>query len=109
MNSDNIEQVKGLFSLQIYSLKMNTLIEKLISACYDTNTDVQDMLSALKDESVQQWPLHLKKKLQIAMSECKVIENRIYYHDHLWIPDDTVLRLQVMIRTHSSSAGGHVR
>ena len=95
-------------SLQAYALNMETPTDDLISACYNTNTDIQDMLAALRDDSIRRWPHHLRKKLRIAMSECKVIENRIYYRDRLLVPDDTSLRLNIMTRTHSSTPGGHV-
>lgn len=95
-------------SLRIYALAVETTTDDLISACYSTNTSVQDMLAALKDDSIRYWPQHLRKELRIAMSECKVVENRIYYRDRLWIPDDAHLRLNIMTRTHSSAAGGHV-
>ena len=36
----------------------------------------------LRDDSVRFWPQHLRKKLQ---SECKIVENRIYYRDRLLI------------------------
>jgi Integrase zinc binding domain len=95
-------------SLQIYALDMESPTDDLISNCYSVNADVQDMLVALKDDSIRQWPQHLRKKLQIAMSECKVIEDRIYYRDRLLIPEDTSLRLNIMTRVHGSAAGGHV-
>ena len=49
---NNKDQVKDLFSLRIYSLQIDTSIEELISACYNANADVQDMLSAMKNEFI---------------------------------------------------------
>ena len=79
-------QVTGL---QIYALDTESSTDDMISSCYKVNADIQDMLVALRDSSIRQWPQHLRKKLRIAMSECEVIEDRIYYRGRLWIPEDT--------------------
>src|SRR5579871_816993 len=65
------------------------------------------MLDALKDPEQRQWPGKLRKELRFAMSECKIIENRIFFRDRLFIPDDKELKLQIMARTHSSAPAGH--
>ncbi len=41
------------------------------------------------------------------MSECDVIEGRIYHRNRLFIPDSPGLRLQILHRTHSSPISGH--
>jgi hypothetical protein len=75
--------------IQIYA---ETPIDDQISVCYNANADIQDMLTALRDDSTRRWPHHLRKKLRIVMSKCKVIESRIYYRDRLLlVPDDTPL------------------
>ncbi len=109
LSRDNIASPPAdISSLRLYALDMETPTDDLISACYDNNKDIQDMLAALRDDSIRQWPQPLRKKLRIAMSECKIIENRIYYRDRLLVPEETSLRLHIMMRTHSSTAGGHV-
>ena len=40
-------------SLRLYTLEIDALIEKLISACYKINANLQDILIALKDNSIQ--------------------------------------------------------
>ena len=43
-------------SLQAYALKMETPTKDLIPTCYNTNT------AALRVDSIQRWPHHLRKK-----------------------------------------------
>jgi hypothetical protein len=41
------------------------------------------------------------------MNDCKICENRIYYRNRLFIPENTELKMQIIYRTHNSRAGGH--
>jgi hypothetical protein len=42
-----------------------------------------------------------------AMNDCKICENRIYYKNRLFIPENTELKMQIIYRTHNSEARGH--
>jgi hypothetical protein len=42
-----------------------------------------------------------------AINDCKICENRIYYRNRLFIPENTELKVQIIYRTHNSEAGGH--
>jgi hypothetical protein len=42
-----------------------------------------------------------------AINDCKICENRIYYRNRLFIPENIELKMQIIYRTHNSKAGGH--
>jgi hypothetical protein len=42
-----------------------------------------------------------------AINDCKICENRIYYRNRLFIPENTELKMQIIYKTHNSEAGGH--
>jgi hypothetical protein len=42
-----------------------------------------------------------------AMDDCKICENRIYYRNRLFIPENTELKMQIIYKTHNSKAKGH--
>ena len=50
-------------SFWLYVLNMKTSTDDLISADYDNNKNIQDMLTALRDDFIWQWFQLLKKKL----------------------------------------------
>jgi Integrase zinc binding domain len=41
------------------------------------------------------------------MTDCKIVENKIYYRDKLFLPPDDELRTQVIYRTHSTGPASH--
>jgi len=65
------------------------------------------MIAALRDPDVRRWPKTLRKGLRISMTDCKIIRNRIYYRDKLFVPPDDELRTQIIYRTHSTGPAGH--
>jgi hypothetical protein len=42
-----------------------------------------------------------------AINDCKICENRIYYKNRLFIPENTELKMQIIYKTHNFKAGGH--
>jgi hypothetical protein len=42
-----------------------------------------------------------------AINNCKICENRIYYRNKLFIPENIEPRMQIIYKTHNSGAGGH--
>jgi hypothetical protein len=42
-----------------------------------------------------------------AMNDCKICENKIYYKNRLFIPENIELKMQIIYKTHDSGAGGH--
>jgi hypothetical protein len=42
-----------------------------------------------------------------AINDCKICENRIYYKNRLFIPENTELKVQIIYKTHNSEARGH--
>jgi transposase InsO family protein len=82
-------------------------IDELIHDVYQENDFAQRMISCLRDPDCRQWPKDIRRELRIAFGDCRVHENRVYYRDRLYIPDDNALRIQIIYRTHSSGPGGH--
>jgi hypothetical protein len=107
MTPDKASEPIPLTPLLLYALDVATPIDTLISASYDNNHQAQAMLAALKDPEQRHWPKQLKKELRFPMSECKIIEGKIFFRDKLFIPDEEELKLQIITRTHSSAPAGH--
>ena len=82
-------------------------IDDLITAAYASSDMVNAMLSSLRDPECRKWPKPLRKELRIAMTDCKIVESKIYYRDKLFLPPDDELRTQVIYRTHSTGPAGH--
>lgn len=82
-------------------------IDELIDEAYTRSEIASDMILSLQDRKCRNWPHHIRKYLGIQMSDCKVVSNRIYFRDRLFLPPDDELRTQVLYRTHSSGPGGH--
>jgi hypothetical protein len=82
-------------------------IDDLITAVYVSSDMINTMLSSLRDPECRKWPKALRKELRIAMTDCKIVENKIYYKDRLFLPPDDELRTQVIYRTHSTGPAGH--
>jgi RNase H-like domain found in reverse transcriptase/Integrase zinc binding domain len=82
-------------------------IDDLIAAAYASSNMAKTMLSSLRDPECRKWPKLLRKQLRIAMTDCKIVENKIYYRDKLFLPPDDELRTQVIYRTHSTGPAGH--
>ena len=82
-------------------------IDDLINAAYASSDMANTMLSCLRDPECRKWPRPLRKQLRMAMIDCKIVENKIYYRDKLFLPPDDELRTQVIYRTHSTGPAGH--
>ncbi|KAI0993776.1 hypothetical protein K3495_g14408, partial [Podosphaera aphanis] len=67
-------------------------IDDLVDEAYKRNNFAKSMVSCLKDSKCQQWPKEIGSILRIAFSDCKVVQNRVYYRDRLFIPQDDELR-----------------
>lgn len=86
---------------------MDKPIDDLIEAAYNSSDMAQAMLAALRNSEVTQWPKKWSKTLRVAMTDCRVIGNRIYYRDRLFAPPVDELRTQIIYRTHSTGPAGH--
>jgi hypothetical protein len=42
-----------------------------------------------------------------AINDSKICENKIYYKNRLFIPENTELKMQIIYKTHNSEAGSH--
>lgn len=86
---------------------MDKPIDDLIKMAYDNSELAQIALVALTDPAIKRWPKKIRKDLRIAMADCKVVGDRIYYRDRLFLPPNDELRTQVIYRTHSTGPAGH--
>ena len=82
-------------------------IDDLIDAAYQRSRLADAMITALRDPQVLRWPKALRKELRIAMTDCKIVGNRVYYRDRLFAPPDDELHTQIIYRTHSTGPAGH--
>ncbi|KAM4055221.1 retrovirus polyprotein [Hirsutella rhossiliensis] len=107
-------EVNGEFDLaaapiDVIMPAMDKPIDELVDRAYENSEMAQDMLTALRDASThRRWPKKWRKELRVAMADCSVIGNRIYYREKLFIPpNDQELKTQVIYRTHSTGPAGH--
>lgn len=82
-------------------------LDDLIDASYARSDLVAAMRDTLRDPDARSWPKAIRNQLKVALQDCKLVGDRIYYKDRLYLPDDDELRTQVIYRTHSSAPGGH--
>ncbi len=100
-------KITAELGLQLHALDTSQPIDNLIDDAYQTNKNAVQMTTALQNPKTRKWPKEIRRDLRIAMSECDVIEGRIYHRNRLFIPDSPGLRLQILHRTHSSPISGH--
>jgi hypothetical protein len=84
-----------------------TPFNELIDRTYLHNNIAQTAIIALKNPFFQRWPKFIRAEMGFAINNCKICENRIYYRNKLFIPENTELKMQIIYRTHNSGAGGH--
>ena len=82
-------------------------IDEIIQDAYRNSQLAQEMLTALRDPVVKKWPKQVRKTLRVAMLDCKVRGNVIYYRERLFVPPIDEARVQVIYRAHSTGPAGH--
>jgi hypothetical protein len=84
-----------------------TPFNELIDRAYFHSNTAQTAIIALKDPFFRRWPKFIRAEMGFTMNDCKICENRIYYRNRLFIPENTELKMQIIYRTYNSEAGGH--
>jgi hypothetical protein len=84
-----------------------TPFNELIDQAYLYSNTAQTAIIALKDPFFRRWPKSIRAEMGFAINDCKICENRIYYRNKLFIPENTELKMQIIYRIHNSGAGGH--
>jgi hypothetical protein len=84
-----------------------TPFNELIDRVYLYSNTAQTAIIALKTPFFRRWPKFIRAEMGFAINDCKICENRIYYKNKLFIPENTELKMQIIYRTHNSEAGGH--
>lgn len=82
-------------------------LDDLIARAYGTSPLIQVMRDALAKPMTRRWPKEIRKELSMAMADCKLVGDRIYFRNKLFLPPDDELKIQVIRRYHSSGPGGH--
>lgn len=75
-------------------------IDAPITRTYERSEMTQQLSAAIKNFIVRKWPTGFKKMLRVAMQDCIVSDNKIYYRSCLW------MKIQVIYRIHSSGPAG---
>jgi hypothetical protein len=102
-NDDNLTAAFA----ELILLDNETPFNELIDRAYFHSNTTQTAIIALKDPFFRRWPKFIRAKMGFAMNDCKICENRIYYRNRLFIPENTKLKMQIIYRTHNSEAGSH--
>jgi hypothetical protein len=84
-----------------------TPFDELIDRAYFYSNIAQTAIIALKDPFFRRWPKFIRAEIGFAINDCKICENRIYYKNRLFIPENIELKMQIIYKTHNSGAGGH--
>jgi hypothetical protein len=84
-----------------------TPFDELIDRAYLYSNIAQTAIIALKNPFFRRWPKSIRAEMGFAINNCKICENRIYYRNRLFIPENTELKMQIIYRIHNSEAGGH--
>jgi hypothetical protein len=82
-------------------------LDDLVDAAYAKSDIVAVMRDTLRNPRTRKWPKSIRRQLRVALQDCKLINDRVYYRDRLFVPPDDELRTQIIYRTHSSASGGH--
>ncbi|RAL63592.1 hypothetical protein DID88_003636 [Monilinia fructigena] len=72
-------------------------IDELIDDAYRRSDMAHQLIAAIEDHHVRKWPVEFRKTLRVAMQDCYVANNRIYYRERLWIPPDDELKVQIIL------------
>ena len=94
-------------TLYLSALNPDKSLDELIREAYHMNDLAQKMIAALQDPSARRWPKTIRKYLRCDMSECQLIDGRIFFRNRLFIPDHLDLHLEVVHRSHSIGPAGH--
>jgi hypothetical protein len=86
-----------------------TPFNELIDRAYLYSNIAQTAIIALKTPFFRRWPKFIRAKIGFAINDCKICENRIYYRNRLFIPENTELKVQIIYKTYNSGIGGHPR
>jgi hypothetical protein len=94
--------------LRLFQLDTTRHIDDILTDMYSRSAMLQEVMMALTDPEIREWPKQLRKQLRIPFAECRTVAGKAYYRDRLMIdPDDSNVQLQLIHRTHASSPGGH--
>ena len=78
--------------IDILILAINKPINKLIVVAYARSNMAIAMIFCLRDLDCRRWPKTLQHELQIAIIDCKVVKNKVYYKDKLFLLLNNKLR-----------------
>jgi hypothetical protein len=100
-NNDNLTAASAELILPDDETPFNELIDR----AYLYSNIAQTAIIALKSPFFRRWPKFIRAEIGFAINDCKICENRIYYRNRLFIPENIELKMQILYRTHNSEAG----
>lgn len=100
------------FVLTASSLSLRGLgdepVDELIDRVYATSGTVAEMIQIITAKKKKKWPKSLRSELRhIPLGECTVLRERIYCKGRLFLPQSEEVALQLIYRSHNTTAAGH--
>ena len=86
--TDTLNTVGVLGAIDVVLLDLDRLVDDLITKAYETSSVVNIILTAIRDPAQHRWLRLVRPLLRVLMIDFKLVGNRIYYCDHLFIPFD---------------------
>ena len=78
--------------IDLILLEVDKPIDDLINAAYTTSDLVAIIRDTLRNPRTRKWLKSIRKQLRIALENCKLINDRVYYKNRLFIPPNDKLR-----------------
>ena len=72
----------------------------------ESSTLVADLLSATKTDA--KYQMELARSPRSRADPLQVKTGRLFYHDRMYVPDDSALKVRILAECHDSSIGGHL-
>ena len=72
----------------------------------EPSTLVADLLTATKTDA--RYQMELARGPRSRTDPLQVKTGRLFYHDRMYVPDDSALKVRILAECHDSSIGGHL-
>ena len=77
-------------------------INDLVDRVYESSDLITTMCETLQNPAARHWSLSIRKDLRIALQDCRLINNKIFYCNRFFVSHSVELRIQIIYRTHSA-------
>jgi hypothetical protein len=86
-------------ALELMLIESNRTIQEIIDEEYPTDEFLQEIIELIRTGT--------RKSNKISLSECEVIDNRLFFRGRLMIPENDELKVKILRETHDAPAAGH--